>query len=213
MGEFNEYFKLLIALLAIVDVPGNIPVFLQQTSQMKLADRILTAAVAGVATCLILIAFGIFGQSILKTFGISIASFKIMGGLVVLLIALDMLGVLRISANGDQNTLVAANPIAVGIFPLAVPLFAGPGAITAVMVYAHADFHIGHDLHDAVIIGVIGSVALMITIGLCVATIAGQFIGPVTQSVLNRLLGMIVGALGIEFILAGLSGYYPILSN
>jgi len=207
--ELAEYLKLFIALIAIIDIPGNIPVFLQQTQRLDFAARVIAAATAGIATGIILFAFAMYGDVILDAFGITISAFRILGGLVVLLIALDMLGLVRTSAvAADPDDPEANHPVAIGIFPMAVPLFAGPGAITAVMIYAHQEFHSDHDLIVTVLIV---SAATAVAVGLSFASVLARWIGPTTQVVLNRLLGMIVGALGVEFILEGIQDFFPSL--
>ncbi len=153
-----------------------------------------------------------FGETLLASFGITIAAFKILGGLVVLLIALDMLGLL---GKEDQSSDTAASdqgPVSIGIFPLAVPLFAGPGTITAVMVYAHEDFHLGHADHDLIVAAVILSAASLLAVGLAFGGFLGRFIGALAQVVMNRLLGMLVGALGVEFILEGIVAFFPAIA-
>ncbi len=209
MFDFAEYTKLLIALIAIIDIPGNVPVFLSQTSRLSQSGRQIAAFTAAVATALILLLFAVAGQAVLSTFGISIASFKVLGGLVVLIIALDMLGLLREEEELHSQPASTHGPVAIGIFPLAVPLFAGPGAITAVMVYAHEDFHPGDDLHAVIVVLVVLTSAAVLLAGLLLAARLSSLIGPLTRVVLNRLLGMIVGALGIEFVLEGLAEYFP----
>jgi MarC family membrane protein len=207
-----EYLKLLIALVAIVDIPGGIPFFLTQTGRLEPRGRNVAAVVAAVATCVVLLVFASFGQSILSTFGITIASFKVLGGLVVLIIALDMLGLLREKeARSDADT-SHHGPVAVGIFPLAVPFFAGPGAITTVMVYANEDIHVGAQFHFLIVVAVILSACSVLFVALMLASRLSGLIGPVTQVVMNRLLGMIVGALGVEFILEGLTEHFPVFS-
>lgn len=201
--NWPEFIKLTIALVAIIDIPGNVPMYLQQTGPMSSGARRLTAVVAGVATAAVLLTFANFGEVILSTFGITIDAFRILGGIVVLLIALEMLGLIG-DPEASYRTEEDPNPVITGVFPLAVPLFAGPGAITAVMIYAHeADISDTHDAHVSLIITV---VSVLIVAGLLLASLLGHLIGPVTQTVLNRLLGMIVGALGVEFILQGLAG-------
>ncbi len=203
MLDTAEYLKLLIALIAIVDVPGNIPLFLQQTHGLSLAEKRVAAVTAGVATAAILLLFAFLGVHVLGAFGITLPAFKVLGGLVILLIALEMLGLKaasQVSREGGGET----NPVVIGIFPMAVPLFAGPGAISAVLVYAHRDFHSDHDLIVTVLIL---SVAAIIVLGMFGAAAASRLITPLTQKILNRLLGMIVGALGIEFILEGLAAF------
>lgn len=205
MFDPAELVKLSVALLAIVDIPGNIPMLLQQTASMSQADKRLTALVAGIATAAILLVFTFFGEAILNQFGVTIDAFRILGGLVVLLIGLDLLGLL--GANGiDYGGTEDPNPLVTGVFPMAVPLFAGPGAITAVMIYAHEDEkHPFHEIHMMII--VLG-VCAAIVVGLMLAGAVSRLIGEVTQTILNRLLGMIVGALGVEFILEGLVGFF-----
>lgn len=210
-----EYTKLLIALVAIIDIPGNIPIFLTQTSKLDSRDRMVTALVAATATCVILLVFAMFGEVLLGAFGITIAAFKVLGGLVVLLIALDMLGLLRDEEALAQTRAPDHGAVAIGIFPLAVPLFAGPGAITAVMVYAHDEVDTGvmPMTHDEIVIAVVLSACALLAVGLLLASALARFIGPIAQVVLNRLLGMIVGALGVEFILEGLEEYFPLVSG
>lgn len=213
MIDLPEYFKLLVALIAIIDVPGSIPIFLQQTARLSQTDQRITALSAGIATAMILTLFALLGQSLLGLFGITLAAFKILGGIVVLLIALDMLGLIGEPDSASEPRPGAQHPVAIGIFPLAVPLFAGPGAITAVMVFGVEEFS-DHDVlhHDLVVLSVIAIAALTVGVGLTIATTLSRFIGPVTQIVLNRLLGMIVGALGVEFILEGLAEFFPALA-
>lgn len=206
MFDTTEYFKLFVALMAIVDIPGNVPMFLQQTAAFSTSARLMAALTAGLVSGAILLVFAFYGELLLASFGITIAAFKILGGIVILLIALDMLGLISSTTDEETRGDGAANPVTVGVFPLAVPLFAGPGAIAAVMVYAHEDFHSDHDL---IIAALVVSTAAAIVAGLSIASLLGRFIGPTTQQVLNRLLGMIVGALGVEFILEGIAAFYP----
>ncbi len=209
MVEWNEYVKLAIALMVVVDVPGNIPMFILQTQGMSTAEKRITALAAGVATAAVLFAFAFAGDYILSSFGITIEAFKILGGLVILLLALELLGLIGDKHGGLQSN-ADAHPITVGIFPMAVPLFAGPGAISTVMVYAHEEYHSNHDL---ILLALIGSVSLTIVVGLTAAAPLSRVIGPLTQRVLNRLLGIIVGALGIEFVLEGLAAFFPSLGQ
>lgn len=205
--DVANLIKLSIALIAIVDIPGNVPMFLQQTGPMTGKERRVTAFVSAIATVIILIVFANFGETILSSFGITIDAFRVLGGIVVLLIALDMLGLL---GEGTVNYGAAdtPTPVLVGIFPMAVPLFAGPGAITAVMIYAHeAEAHPEHHIHVSSVIVIVG---IAILLGLLAASLLARLISPVAQAVLNRLLGMIVGALGVEFILEGLQGFFAV---
>jgi multiple antibiotic resistance protein len=206
MIEAAEYVKLLVALIAIIDIPGSIPIFLQQTGRLTSTERLLAALTAAVATCFILLVFAFLGEEVLSLFGITIAAFKVLGGIVVLLIALDLLGLLREEEAFSEAKPSRQSAIAIGIFPMALPLFAGPGAITAVIVYAHEDFHSNHNL---IVVAIILSASALLAIGLATAGMLAKLIGPITQIVMNRVLGMVVGALGVEFILEGLAEFFP----
>lgn len=208
MIGWAELVKLSVALIAIVDIPGNVPVFLQQTHAMSGRQRRLTAVVSGLATAAILLLFANAGDVILENFGITVEAFQVLGGLVVLLIALDMLGLLGVGTVNYGGGSDEPNPLLTGIFPMAVPLFAGPGAITAVMIYStQGGGNPWHDLHVSIVVLV---VSLAVAAGLLLASTLSRVIGPVTQQVLNRLLGVIVGAMGIEFILDGIAGFYAL---
>ena len=205
----SEYVQFLIALLAIVDIPGNVPMFLRQTEGFTTAERRVTALAAGAATASVLLLFVFMGETILEVFGISIEAFKIVGGLVILVMAFQMLGLVGGDTDGSRGNRLQ-QPVAVGIFPMAIPLLAGPGAMSAVLVYAHHDYHPGHDL---IISSVIVTVSLLIVVSLTAASFVGHLLGPVTQSVISRLLGIIVATMGIEFLIDGLSTAFPNLTG
>lgn len=200
MFYWAEYVQFLIVLIAIVDVPGNIPVFLQQTGNMTNTERRLTALYSGVATFLVLVVFAFLGELVLKSFGISLADFQILGGIVILFFALEMLGLIRFASSGTDGKHMN-RPLQIAIFPLAIPLFAGPGAISVVLVYAHHDFQSSHDL---IVAALVLGVSVAVAIGMLAASFLSHVIGPTVQLVLNRILGMLVGALGVEFIASGI---------
>ena len=199
MINWPEYVQFLIVLIAIVDIPGNVPVFLQQTQDFTHKQRQAAAIFSGIATFFVLIFFAFAGEVILLTFGISLADFKVLGGIVVLLLALEMLGLLDFSA-AQAAAAAKRTPVTVAVFPMAVPLFAGPGSISAVLIYAHYDFVSNHDVFIAALLF---GASCLVAAGMLTASLLSQVIGPTTQVVLNRVLGMLVGALGIEFISAG----------
>jgi MarC family membrane protein len=200
-----EYFKLFVALVAIVDIPGNIPVYLQQTEKFAKAEMRIAAISAGIATGTVLLFFALLGELLLATFGITLAAFKILGGIVIIAIALELLGIIKTAATTDAID-VGQNPVAVGIFPLAVPLFAGPGAIAAVIAYGHEHFHAQHDL---IMTLVIMTVATAVAAGLLAANAISRYLSDTAHKVMNRLLGIVVGSLGVEFILEGIAAFFP----
>lgn len=214
MSSFTQYIHFMIALIAIVDVPGNVPIFLKRTEKFTLAGKSVAAISAAIATALILMFFALLGEGLLSVFGITIDAFRILGGIVILLMALEMLG-LRVDPSVTHGG-HSENPISIGVFPMAVPLFAGPGAISAVMVFAHydpsADFS---DVlaHEAMMAVVILTVGILVLVGLLLASALARLITPLVQDIMNRLLGVIVGALGVEFILEGVAGFFPVFGG
>ncbi|MEM1130036.1 MAG: MarC family protein [Pseudomonadota bacterium] len=204
MDHFPELLKLTIAMIAVVDITSTIPVFLKHTANMGGAQRRMTAIVAGVTTALILLVFAQAGEVILETFGISIDAFRVLGGLVLLIMALEMLG-LTGQPDSDISSGPMPDPIVTGIFPMAIPLSAGPGTVSAVMIYAHQnEIHPDWNNH---ISWVIVFVSILLTLALMTAALLASVITPVIQTVMNRVFGMIVGAMGVEFILDGLEGH------
>jgi len=194
-----EYVQFLIVLVAIVDVPGNVPIFLQQTQEMSAGERRMTALLSGIATFFILLFFAFAGELVLVAFGISLADFKVLGGIVIVILALEMLGLITLSSSQSTESNLKT-PLSIAVFPLAIPLFAGPGAISMVLVYAHSDFISNYDvIVSALVLGV----SVAVTVGMLAASFLSHIIGPTAQLVLNRVLGMLVGALGIEFIATG----------
>ncbi|MEM1130035.1 MAG: MarC family protein [Pseudomonadota bacterium] len=204
MDHFSAMIKLTIALIAVVDVITVVPIFLSVTDGMTNAQRRVTALVAGGTAAVILVAFAQAGETILATFGISIDAFRVLGGIVILLMALQMLGLLA-EDTSDTGSSGTANPIAVGIFPMAIPLAAGPGAISAVMIFAHQnEVHPDWNNHISLVVLVVTG---LLTLVLLTATTLSNLITPLMNTIMNRLFGMIVGAMGVEFILTGLEGH------
>ena len=212
MATWAEYLHLFAVLIAMVNVPGNLPMFLERTQDSSPSERRTVAVTAALATGTVLLVFAFAGEGILGSLGISLAAFKVLGGVVILLIALDMLGFLG-ERSADQGR-TADNPVEVGIVPMAIPVFAGPGAISTVMVYTHkeADPSLTPFSNDLMVAAVIVLVAAIILAGLIAASALSRFLTPLVQHVLSRVLGMVVGALAVEFILEGLAAFFPHLA-
>ena len=212
MATWADYIHLFVVLLAMVNVPGNLPMFLERTQDSSPSEQRTVAVTAALATGVVLLVFAFAGEGILAALGISIAAFKVLGGVVILLIALDMLGLTGERSAERGHTV--ESPVEIGIVPMAIPIFAGPGAISTVMVYAHkqADPSHGFLTNELIVSAVIVSVATIILAGLLAAASLSRFITPLVQHILSRVLGMLVGALAVEFILEGLAAFFPTLA-
>ena len=187
-----------VALVVVIDPIGLAPVFVALTVGADPLHRRTVAFRACLIALGVLTLFGLVGESVLDFVGISLPAFRIAGGILLFLTALDMLFERRTKRRGEQQP-SADDP---SVFPLAIPLIAGPGAIaTMILLTSRAGA-------DAVWIGAVHVVmARVIGLVLCLFLIAGRIermLGPVGIIVVTRLLGMLLAALSVQFVLDGL---------
>jgi multiple antibiotic resistance protein len=204
MLDLNEYVKLLFGLIAISTPLAALPVYVAVAGGMKPQQRANVALVVAVAFSVTLILFAIFGRHILAFFGISIPAFRIAGGLLLVLSALRML-----AGDSSEPATVADVPVSslsVAIVPLTIPILAGPGAITMVMVYAH-----DHDsvLHKLLMGAAIATVSLFIYLLFRVA-VSGARLGDNMTRIMNQVMGLIIASIGVEFVLKGISHHFKL---
>ena len=207
LTNWTEYSKLLIGLFAIAGPLSTLPVFLGLTKDRSTSEKNRVALVAVITFAIALIIFTYFGQAILNIFGISIAAFRIAGGILLLLTALDMMR----SDDGEQPVERTTNSksMAIGIVPIAIPLLSGPGAISTIIVYANAHQSMEHLLLVSL---VIITVALLVYLTFRLALAMGPLLGDTATTVMNRVMGLIVASIAIEFILHGIAEHFPQLS-
>ena len=208
MLDFTEYAKIFISLFAILDPIGIIPVIILFTAGLTAAKRAHVARLASMTVCAILLVALLIGQPMLAFFGISINSFRVAGGILLMLMAIRMLnGNLYTSATTKSDEEVEA-PSALTIVPLSTPLLAGPGSISAVIMEAHKASGIEH----YVIMGFI-IILLSVTVWLTflIAPWVEQRLGKIGIDVFSRLMGLILAAISVEFIASGARGLFPAL--
>jgi multiple antibiotic resistance protein len=203
----SEFVKFAAALFAILNPIGNTAIFLSVTSERSTAERQKIALMTSLAVLITLLVTAVVGQKILDLFGISVGSFRVAGGIIILLLALAMLharpsGVqhsLEEEAHGKEKD----NP---AIFPLAIPVIAGPGAMATVIVNVqHA-----HGVGGGVTIGaVILFLCLVLLLVLRAANRLSSLLGPTGMNVLTRLMGMVLAAIAVEMIADGLGQLFP----
>jgi multiple antibiotic resistance protein len=203
----SEFVKFAAALFAILNPFGNTAIFLSVTAERSTADRQRIALLTSVAVLITLVVAAVVGQEILDLFGISIGSFRIAGGVIVLLIALSMLRArqsgVHHSAQEEADGQQKDNP---AIFPLAIPVIAGPGAIATVIFHAEHAGSVGGAL-------TIGAVILLLCLVLLVTLRAADrlsaLLGPTGMNVLTRLMGMVLAAIAVEMMAGGLRDLFP----
>lgn len=209
--EWSELFKSALALFAIVDPVGVIPIFLLATQGHSAAQSRRACNIASVTVLCVLVAFALIGQSLLDFFGIRLASFTIAGGILLLLLGLAMVNA-RVSPQRQtaEEAVEAEEKEAVGVVPLGIPLLAGPGAITHVIVASGAappDF-----VHQSLVLLPILAVVASVWLSFRAAPYIAARLGKTGIHVITRLMGLIIAAISIEMIARGLVGLFPQLA-
>ncbi|GLS84679.1 YchE family NAAT transporter [Paraferrimonas haliotis] len=208
--DYIAYFKFFVGLFAIINPVGLLPVFVGLTSHQNDAERRQTADVAHFAVVIILLVTLIAGEIILGMFDISIPAFRIAGGVLISIIALSMLqGKLgEVKSNKEENREFAAKE-SVAVVPLALPLMAGPGAISSVIVYSAQH----PSLIDKLMMGVSVVAFGAVSWGLFrMAPYLYKLLGQTGINVITRIMGLIMLSIAIEIIAAGVKGLFPALA-
>lgn len=191
-------------LFVIIDPIGLAPLFAALTQGMAPREQFLVGVRASLVAAGILTLFGLLGEQVLNFVGISMPAFRIAGGILLFLTALDML----FERRGDRREQQAAHRDDPSAFPLAIPLIAGPGAIATMILLVGET---GGDplriaLIHLVMVLVIGTAfALFQTAGLI-----GRVLGKTGINVVTRLLGMLLAALSVQFVVDGVRALLPI---
>lgn len=208
MNEWSDLFKTTIGLLAIVNPIGGIPMFISATQGWSAHDRAKTARTVGITVFTVLFLSLFLGDRILDFFGISISSFLVGGGILVLLLAISMLQAkdspIRQTPEEAEE---AADKHAIGVVPLGIPLLAGPGAISSIIIAAHHAKG-GFIGHTKLVIPILLISLLVWGIFLLSVRIAGR-LGTTGINIITRLMGLILAAMAVEFIAKGLGELFP----
>ncbi len=207
MESFSVYMKFFIGLLAIVNPVGSIPIFLDACRDMNDSERKRTARMVFFTVLGVLLAVLVSGELILNFFGITINSFRVAGGILLFIMAFSML---HAKVSSTKQTREEAqdleNKDSVAIVPLGVPLLAGPGAISTVILYSQQY----HDPADYLILGcIIFAVAFTAWLCLRISNRVRDVMGQTGINIITRIMGLIMAAIGVEIIATGLKGLFP----
>jgi multiple antibiotic resistance protein len=207
MLELQEYLKLLIGLLAIVNPVGVVPVFLSLTEGRPADERLKTGRITALAMTAILLVSLVLGETLLRSFGISIPSFQIAGGILILIMAISMLqGRLSQARHTPEEHQESVEKESVAVVPLAIPLLSGPGAIGTVIVYAHGSNTVGHYV---TMVAVILTVGLIVLAGMRLAPAIARVMGRTGMNIVTRIMGLIIASIAVEFIAKGIWALFP----
>src|SRR5262245_60535491 len=199
-----EYFiSALVTLLVVVDPVGLAPAFLAVTHGVPAQARKRIAWRACVIASLILFGTALVGDWLLRQLGIGVPAFRIAGGLLLFLVATEMvLGVRNKSQTKQAEEALEEHVRNIAAFPLAIPLMAGPGAITATLLLASQAG--ARPLWLGILFGVIVAVMAACLLTYMLANRIEKLFGVTGNAVLSRLLGVILAALAVQFVIDGL---------
>lgn len=188
-------------MFVVIDPIGLAPLFVALTQGMTDAARRRIALRATALGILILLAFAAFGEALLGFIGISMPAFRVAGGILLFLTALDMLFERRTKRREDQSEEEHNDP---SVFPLAIPLIAGPGAIASVILLMGQRPDVEGTL---IVLGATGIVMLIVMGFFLASGLIERALGKTGVTVVTRLLGMLLAALSVQFVLDGLSAF------
>ncbi|HEX8379236.1 MAG TPA: MarC family protein [Allosphingosinicella sp.] len=198
------FLSAFVTFLVVIDPPGCAPIFAGLTRDATAAQRRSMAIRAALIAAGILLFFGLLGEDLLRMLGISLAAFRIAGGIMLFLIALEMVFERRTQRRESRAQEVEADPEHddVSVFPMAIPMIAGPGSIASIMLLMARSDGLQESL---VVLAALGSVLLLTLISLLGAGWLMRLLGHRMEAMLTRLLGVVLAALAAQFVIDGIS--------
>lgn len=206
----DDSFKLFISLLSILNPLGVIPIFITLTKSFS-EDKVKGIATScSITVCLTIIISLVLGKRILDFFGISLASFSIGGGILIFMMAMQMMSAKTASQKLNEKEEQDLDPKEIGIVPLAIPLLAGPGTISQAIIYSNKLHSPAYWIGAALTVLVIG---ILIKVSFQYSKFIGKKLGTIGLNVLTRIMGLIILSLSIEIIASGIRDILPALGR
>ena len=198
----------LITFLVIIDPPGCAPIFASLTRGTPPAHRRAMAIKSSLIAWVILMFFALLGRPMLHALGISLASFRIAGGILLFYIAVDMVFERRTQRRENRAHSIEGTPDAedISVFPMAIPMIAGPGSIASAMLWVSRADDV---LQIATVLAAITVVMLITMVTLLAAGPLMKLIGERIEAMITRILGVILAALAAQFVIDGLKQSFP----
>ncbi|MDX0628309.1 NAAT family transporter [Sinorhizobium medicae] len=209
MFDVDLLINALTTLLVTLDPPGLAPIFLSLTVGLSRQQRFQVATRGSLIAFFILTAFALFGDRILGLLGISIGAFRIAGGMLLFWIAFEMIFEKRQERKekAGETAITKDHLHNIAVFPLALPLIAGPGAISATML-------LGSSFPSAIermqLIVVLAASMAILFLALVIADRIDRFLGVTGRAILTRLLGVILAALAVQFVVDGVRSAFQV---
>ena len=209
VAHWADYVTFLVGLLSIVNPIGSTPIFLNLTMNQSPDERNRTGLVTALSVGIILVVSLVAGEAVLSFFGITVSSFRVGGGIILLLMAISMMHAhMSPVKHTEEEAQDATEKNSVAVVPLGIPLLAGPGAISTVIVFAHRGSSLSHYLLLAL---EIFGIACIVWICLRLAALISAALGKTGMNIITRIMGLIMAAISVEFITDGLKQIFPVL--
>ncbi len=203
MPSFDVLLNASVTLLVTIDPPGLAPLFLALTGGMNRAERFQVSLRASTIGFVVLAVFAVAGAAILSMFGITLPAFRVAGGLLLFWIAFEMIFERRQERkNRSADKAITIDHIRnIAAFPLAIPLIAGPGAISAAVLLSSS---FPTAAGTAMLVAIIAACIAITFVVLVLSERIDGFLGETGRSILTRLLGVILAALAVQFVADGI---------
>ena len=201
------FLSAFVTLFVVIDPPGCAPIYASLSHGADAFQRRSMAVRAVIIATSILLIFALWGKQLLGVLGINLHSFRIAGGIMLFLIAMDMVFEKRTQRREDRAQKIAETPEVedVSVFPMAMPMIAGPGSIATVMLMMSRADGITQRL---VVLGAMAAVLVLMLISLLAAGPLMKLLGQKIEAVITRLLGVLLAALAAQFVIDGLKASF-----
>ena len=197
------FISAFVTLFVVIDPPGCAPIFAGLTRDAQSSHRRSMAVRSVVIAALILLFFGLLGEPLLRVLGITLAAFRIAGGIMLFLIALEMVFEKRTARREERAHEVSASGRHddISVFPMAMPMIAGPGSIASVMLLTARS----HGTEQTfVVLAALAANLLLTLVALIAAGTMLKIVGQKVEATITRLLGVILAALAVQFVIDGI---------
>ena len=201
------FISAFVTFFVVIDPPGCAPIFTSLTAGADTAHRRAMAIRSVLVASGILLVFAVFGENLLGALGISLDAFRTAGGIMLFLIALDMVFEKRTERRENRAQDVKANPAHedISIFPMAIPMIAGPGSIASVMLLMAKSNGITESL---IVLSALGTMLALTLIALLLAGPLMKLLGYRVEAMITRILGVVLAALAAQFVIDGLKASF-----
>jgi multiple antibiotic resistance protein len=201
------FISAFVTFFVVIDPPGCAPIFTSLTAGTDAAHRRAMAIRSVLVASGILLIFAVFGEDLLGALGISLDAFRTAGGIMLFLIALDMVFEKRTERRESRAQDVKDNPQHedISIFPMAIPMIAGPGSIASVMLLMAKSNGLTESL---IVLGALGAMLLLTLVSLLLAGPLMKLLGYRVEAMITRILGVVLAALAAQFVIDGVKASF-----